>query len=72
MKLNQSKDTEITGKALTIIRGFKKLQMTITCLLRMCLIHAVFVENYFSKAQRRPWLGYNQCIKIIYYWAVGR
>lgn len=48
MKLNQSKDTSVTGKALNIIRGFNKLQIIIGYLFRMCLLHAVLVEDYFS------------------------
>lgn len=48
MKLNQSKDTSVTGKALNIIRGFNKLQIIIAYLFRMCLLHAVLVEDYFS------------------------
>lgn len=67
VKPNQSKDILVAGKALTIVRDFRKLQMTITRLLRMCLLHAVFVGNYFSKVQRC-----NPCIKILYYWEVGR
>lgn len=47
MKLNQSKDTSVTGKALNI-RGFNKLQIIIGYLFRMCLLHAVLVEDYFS------------------------
>lgn len=31
-----------------IIRGFNKLQIIIAYLFRMCLLHAVLVEDYFS------------------------
>lgn len=52
MKLNQSKDTQVTRKSLTIIRGFKKLQMTITCLLKNVPVTCNFCRKLFQQGTK--------------------